>query len=46
MKAITALLPPKARRAHDPTPEEMARTYPPGYDGDPVDEPERRPGTD
>jgi putative phosphoserine phosphatase/1-acylglycerol-3-phosphate O-acyltransferase len=46
MKAITALLPPKARRAHDPTPEELARTYPPGYHGDPVAEPDRRPGTD
>ncbi len=46
MKAITALLPAEARRRHDPTPEELARTYPPGYSGDPERELERRPGTD
>lgn len=32
MKAITALLPDEARRHHDPTPEELARTYPPGHE--------------
>jgi putative phosphoserine phosphatase/1-acylglycerol-3-phosphate O-acyltransferase len=46
MKAISALLPPEARVRHDPTPEELARTYPPGYRGDPTRETERRPGTD
>lgn len=46
MKAITALLPPEARRAYDPTPGELAATYPPGYRGDPATETERRPGTD
>ena len=46
MKAITALLPPEARRRRTPTPEELARTYPPGYHGDPEAELERRPGTD
>ena len=46
MKAITKLLPPEAREPYDPTPEELARTYPPGYHGDPDHEVERRPGTD
>jgi putative phosphoserine phosphatase/1-acylglycerol-3-phosphate O-acyltransferase len=46
MAAITALLPPEARRRHTPTPEELALTYPPGYRGDPAAESERRPGTD
>jgi putative phosphoserine phosphatase/1-acylglycerol-3-phosphate O-acyltransferase len=30
MSAIADLLPPEARHRHDPTPEELARTYPPG----------------
>jgi putative phosphoserine phosphatase/1-acylglycerol-3-phosphate O-acyltransferase len=30
MAAITDLLPPEAREPHDPTPEELALTYPPG----------------
>ena len=46
MKALVALLPPEARRRRTPTPEELATTYPPGYDGDPEGEAERRPGTD
>ncbi len=46
MVAIAALLPAEARRRHDPTPEELARTLPPGYEGDPDAEVERRPGTD
>ena len=46
MKAITDLLPPEAREKRTPTPEELARTYPPGYKGDPADEDERPPGTD
>jgi putative phosphoserine phosphatase/1-acylglycerol-3-phosphate O-acyltransferase len=46
MKAITALLPPEARVRRTPTPEELARTFPPGYHGDPEAELDRRPGTD
>lgn len=46
MKAISAVLPPEARRQHTPTDEELALTFPPGYDGDPRAETERRPGTD
>ena len=46
MKAITKLLPAEARRHHEPTPDELALTYPPGYQGDPITETERRPGTD
>jgi len=33
MDAIMDLLPPEAREARDPTPEELALTYPPGHDG-------------
>jgi putative phosphoserine phosphatase / 1-acylglycerol-3-phosphate O-acyltransferase len=46
MAAISDLLPAAARKAHTPTDEELARTYPPGYKGDPTAERERRPGTD
>lgn len=46
MTAITKLLPAEARRRREPTPEELARTYPPGYRGDPEAEATRRPGTD
>jgi putative phosphoserine phosphatase/1-acylglycerol-3-phosphate O-acyltransferase len=46
MRAISKLLPPEAQRPHTPTPEELARTYPPGYRGDPDREVERRPGAD
>ncbi len=46
MSAISDLLPDESRERHDPTPEELARTYPPGYKGDPNLEVERRPGTD
>ncbi|MDE0804154.1 MAG: HAD-IB family hydrolase [Acidimicrobiales bacterium] len=46
MSAISDLLPKEAREPHDPTPEELARTYPPGYEGDPTAEAERRPGSD
>ena len=31
MDAVTALLPAEARRPHEPTPEELARTFPPGH---------------
>lgn len=48
MSAIVDLLPPEAREPYEPTAEELARTLPPGYEGDPADEreAERRPGTD
>ncbi|CAN5859575.1 hypothetical protein BH24ACT3_BH24ACT3_04200 [soil metagenome] len=46
MAAIVDLLPPEARERRDPTPEELARTFPPGYKGDPEAEDTRRPGTD
>jgi len=46
MSAIVDLLPEEARKPHDPTDEELRRTYPPGYKGDPGAEAERRPGTD
>ena len=31
MRAISALLPAEARRPHEPTAEELARTFPPGH---------------
>ena len=31
MEAIGSLLPAEARRRHEPTPEELARTFPPGH---------------
>jgi hypothetical protein len=36
MAAIVELLPPEARQRREPTPEELAHTYPPGHrpDGD------------
>jgi putative phosphoserine phosphatase/1-acylglycerol-3-phosphate O-acyltransferase len=46
MDAIMDLLPPEARRGHTPTDEELARTFPPGYRGDPAGETKRRPGRD
>ena len=46
MSALVELLPPEARIERTPTEEELARTYPPGYDGDPNKESDRRPGTD
>jgi putative phosphoserine phosphatase/1-acylglycerol-3-phosphate O-acyltransferase len=46
MAAIVELLPPEAREHRTPTPEELARTYPPGYRGDAALEGERRPGVD
>ena len=46
MKAIVKQLPPEARKRRTPTPEELALTYPPGYNGDPTAESDRRPGTD
>lgn len=46
MAAIVAELPDEARVKREPTPEELARTYPAGYSGDPTAEGDRRPGTD
>ena len=46
MAAIMELLPPESRVRREPTEEELLRTFPPGYDGDPTQETDRRPGTD
>ena len=46
MTAISALLPDDARLPRTPSPAELARTYPPGYDGSVEAEYDRRPGTD
>lgn len=46
MAAIVDLLPPEAREHREPTPEELARTYPASYAGDPEAEAGRRPGRD
>jgi putative phosphoserine phosphatase/1-acylglycerol-3-phosphate O-acyltransferase len=46
MGAISDLLPPEARVQREPTAEELASTYPPGYRGDPDLEHDRRPGDD
>jgi putative phosphoserine phosphatase / 1-acylglycerol-3-phosphate O-acyltransferase len=46
MDAIADLLPPEARRQHEPTPEELVLTYPAGHRGGDDGEAERRPGTD
>lgn len=46
MKALVELLPDEAREHRIPSPEELARTYPAGYKGDPNAESNRRPGTD
>jgi putative phosphoserine phosphatase/1-acylglycerol-3-phosphate O-acyltransferase len=46
MKAIAALLPAEAREQKEPTREELLRTFPAGYKGDPETESARRPGTD
>ena len=46
MEAIVDCLPDEAREHRTPTREELMRTFPPGYDGDPEAEHDRRPGTD
>ena len=43
---ITALLPDEAREPYEPTLDELAATFPPGYTGDPTAEADRRPGSD
>jgi putative phosphoserine phosphatase/1-acylglycerol-3-phosphate O-acyltransferase len=46
MDAVGDLLPPPAHEERRPTDEELARTYPAGYSGDPDAESARRPGSD
>jgi putative phosphoserine phosphatase/1-acylglycerol-3-phosphate O-acyltransferase len=46
MSAIVALLPDDAYTRRTPTADQLAATYPPGYQGDPEREATRRPGTD
>lgn len=46
MSAISALLPPEGREYREPTEEELRRSYPSNYKGDPNAEDDRRPGTD
>lgn len=46
MKALVDLLPAEARIRREPTPEELARSLPANYRGDPDAEVERRPGKD
>jgi putative phosphoserine phosphatase / 1-acylglycerol-3-phosphate O-acyltransferase len=46
MAAISALLPPEGREYYEPTEDELRRSYPSNYQGDPNAEDDRRPGTD
>ncbi len=46
MKALMELLPPESRIKHEPTPDELMASLPPGYKGDPNGEIKRRPGKD
>ena len=46
MKAISQQLPAESQIQRVPTTEELARTFPAGYRGDPTAEVDRRPGTD
>lgn len=46
MSSLVDLLPEEARVAHEPTPDELARTLPANYVGDPAAETDRRPGAD
>lgn len=46
MAALVDLLPDEARVQRTPTDEELMKTFPPGYKGDPNAEATRRPGTD
>ena len=46
MSAIVDLLPVEARTKRTPTADELRRSYPPGYSGDPTSESTRRPGSD
>ena len=46
MAAISALLPPEGREYYEPTEDELRRSFPSNYVGDPNAEDDRRPGTD
>ena len=46
MHAIVAVLPDEAKVRREPTPQELARTYPPGYRGERPRQAARRPGRD
>lgn len=46
MAAISALLPPEGREQREPTEEELRRSYPSNYKGNPDAEDDRRPGFD
>ena len=46
MSAISALLPPEGREHREPTEEELRRSFPSNYRGDPDAEDDRRPGFD
>ena len=46
MLAISALLPEEGRLKQAPTEEELRRSYPSSYKGEPANESKRRPGTD
>lgn len=46
MDAIVDLLPPEAKVRREPTPEELARTLPAGFKGDPDAAEQHRPGKD
>lgn len=46
MAALVDLLPDEARVEREPTPEELARSLPASYHGDPDAELDRRPGSD
>ena len=46
MSAISALLPEEGRVQRTPTEEELRRSYPSSYKGDPSNESKRRPGSD
>jgi putative phosphoserine phosphatase / 1-acylglycerol-3-phosphate O-acyltransferase len=46
MDAISALLPPEGREYREPSEDELRRSYPSNYEGDPDSEEDRRPGLD
>jgi putative phosphoserine phosphatase/1-acylglycerol-3-phosphate O-acyltransferase len=46
MSSIVDLLPAAARQRHEPTAEELARTLPSGFKGDPDQAAQHRPGAD
>ena len=46
MRAISELLPARAREPYEPTADELALTFPAGHAGDGSGEDDRRPGRD